>query len=105
MNNSGKFKEIPSSSFYLSHLLTPGTDLSINSNDVKSLCIEIHHKKDKNILFSIMSRPPNGDMTIFERFCENLLSANNKTSKKIIFAGALKINVLDYESNKKVHNS
>ena len=28
----------------------PRTDLSINSNDVESLCIEIHHKKDKNIL-------------------------------------------------------
>ena len=59
------------------------TDLSINSNDVESLCIEIQHKKDKNILFSAMYTPPNGDITIFERFCENLLSANDQTSKNI----------------------
>ena len=49
----------------------PRTDLSINSNDVESLCIEIHHKKDKNILFSVMYRPPNGDMKVFVKFCEN----------------------------------
>ena len=61
----------------------PRTDLSINSNDVESSYIEIHHKKDKNILFSVMYRPPNGDMTVFEKFCENLLSVNNKTSKNI----------------------
>ena len=43
-------------------------------------------------------------MTVFEKFCENLLSANDKTSKNIIFAGDLNINVLDYESNKKVQH-
>ena len=47
-----------------------------------------------------MYRPPNGDMTVFEKFYENLLSANDKTSKNIIFASDLNINVLDYESNK-----
>ena len=41
-------------------------------------------------------------MTVFEKFCENLLYANDKTLKNIIFAGYLNINVLDYESNKKV---
>ena len=51
-----------------------------------------------------MYRPPNGDMTVFEKFCEKLLSANDKTSKKIFFAGDLNINVLDYESNKKVQH-
>ena len=38
-----------------------------------------------------MYRPPNGDMTIFEKFCKNLLFANDKTSKNIIFAGDLNI--------------
>ena len=61
----------------------PRTDLSINSNDVESLCIEIHLKKYKNILFSVMYRPPKGDMTVFETFCEKLLSVNNKTSKAL----------------------
>ena len=82
----------------------PRTDLSINSNDVKSLCIEIHHKKNKNILFSVIYRPPNGGMTVFEKFCKDLLSANDKTSKNIIITGDLNINVLDYGSNKKVQH-
>ena len=51
-----------------------------------------------------MYRPPNGNMTVSEKFCENLLSANNKTSKNIFFffffAVDLNINALDYESNK-----
>ena len=51
-----------------------------------------------------MHRPPNGDMTIFEKFWENLLSTNDKTSKNIISAGDLNINVLDYESNKEVQH-
>ena len=51
-----------------------------------------------------MYRPPKGDMAVFERFCKNLLSANDKTSKNIIFAGDLNINVLDYESNEKVQD-
>ena len=46
----------------------------------------MHHKKDKNVLFIAMYRPPNGDMTVFERFCENLLFANDKTSKNILLA-------------------
>ena len=43
-------------------------------------------------------------MTVFEDFCENLLSANDKATKNIIFTGDLNINVLGYESNKKVQN-
>ena len=72
----------------------PRKDLSINSNDVESLCIEI---------FNATYRPPNGDMKVFEKFCENLLSVNNKILKNI-FAADLNINVLDYESNEKVQH-
>ena len=60
--------------------LKPRTDLSINSNDVESLCIEIHLKKYKNILFSVMYRPPKADMTVL------VISIYN---------------ILGYESNKK----
>ena len=84
--------------------LKPRTDLSINSNDAESLCIEIHHKNVKNILFRAMYRTPRGNETVFEKFCENLLSANDKTLESIIFAGDLNINILDYKSNKKVQH-
>ena len=37
----------------------PRTDPSINSNDIESLSIEIQHKNDKSILFSVIYRLPN----------------------------------------------
>ena len=43
-------------------------------------------------------------MTVFQRFCKNLLSENDKTSKNIIFVGNLNINHLEYEPNKKVQH-
>ena len=49
----------------------PLADLSINSNDVEPLFIEIHHKEYKKILFSVMYRPPYSDITTLEKFCEN----------------------------------
>ena len=82
----------------------PRADLSINSNDVESLCIKIHHKKDINILFSVMYRPPNGDMTVFDKFRKKLFSANVQTSENIIFAGDLNIKVIGYESTTKVQH-
>ena len=64
----------------------------------------MHLKKEKNILFGVMYRPPNDDMTLFGNFCGNLLPANDKTSKNIIFASDLNINVSGDESNKKVQH-
>ena len=43
-------------------------------------------------------------MTVLGKICENLLSANDKTSKNIIFAGDLNISVFNYESKKKVQH-
>ena len=43
-------------------------------------------------------------MTVFENFLKNLLSTNDKTLKNIIFAGDLNINVLEFESNKKLQH-
>ena len=83
--------------------LKPSTDLSINSDDVESLFIEIHHKKDTNMLFSVVYRLLNDDMTVFENFCKKMLSANDETLKNI-FGGDININVLDCESNKKVRH-
>ena len=51
-----------------------------------------------------MYRPRNSDMTVFESFCQNILSANDKISENIIIAGDLNINIIDYESNKKVQH-
>ena len=46
-----------------------------------------------------MCRPPNGDMTVFEKSCGKLLSTNDQTSRNIIFAS-----VLEYEFSEKVQH-
>ena len=51
-----------------------------------------------------MYRPPDEDIIVFKKFCENLLSANDKKSKKITFAGDFNINVLDHEFYKNVQH-
>ena len=83
----------------------PHKDLSIDSNDVESLCIEIRVKKDGNILFNVMYRPPNVDMTVFQHLRRKLFFENDKALKKKNFAGNLNINVLGYESNVEVKHS
>ena len=88
--------------FSISHVQT--TDLCINPIDIKSFCIEINYKRYKNILFTIKYRPRKVDKAISENFCKNLFSANSKTSKILIYAGDLNINILDYKSNKKVQH-
>ena len=52
-----------------------------------------------------MYGPQNSHTTVFENVCQNTLSANDKISKNITFAGNLNINIIDYESNKKVQHS
>ena len=43
------------------------------------------------MLLSVMYRPPNSDLTVFEKFCKSLFSANEKASKNILFTGDLQI--------------
>ena len=52
-----------------------------------------------------MYGPSNADMTVFEKFCKNLFSVNEKTlKKKILFAVDFNNNILDYQSNQKVQH-
>ena len=41
-------------------------DLSINSEAIESLSIEISNKKASNLIFNAICRPPTGDIKIFE---------------------------------------
>ena len=55
-------------------------------------------------LFTVTHRPRNVDVTTFENFCKNLLSANSKRSENLNFVGDLNINALAEKSNKKVQH-
>ena len=72
-------------------------DLSVNSEAIESLSIEIFNKKASNLVFNVICRPPTGDTKIFEQFCKDTFSKNQN-----MFAGDFNINVLDYEYNRKV---
>ena len=79
-------------------------DLSINSNSIESLTIEIFNKKTKNIILSAIYRPPDGDLEAGENYLRDILSKTIKTKKTIIFAGDFNLNVLHYDQDKKNQN-
>ena len=79
-------------------------DLSINSDAIESLSIEITNKNSKNIIFNVIYRPPNGDMEACENYCKELFSKNDKSLKNMILAGDFNVNLLDFEHNKKVQS-
>ena len=76
-------------------------DLSINTEAIESLSIEISNKKASNLIFNAIYRPPTGDIKIFEQFCKDIFS-KNQNMKHMMFAGDFNMNVLDYEYNGKV---
>ena len=55
-------------------------DLSINSEAIESLSIEISTKKASNLIFNAIYRPPTGDIKIFDKFC-NDISSKSKNIK------------------------
>ena len=63
----------------------PRAELSINSNDIGALVIETHHKKNKNMLLNVISRPSNSDMSVFEflnsMFQYNMITTINKLTR------------------------
>ena len=76
-------------------------DLSINSEAIESLSIEISNKKASNLIFNAIYRPPTGDIKVFEQFCKDIFS-KNQNMKHMMFAGDFNMNVLDYQFNGKV---
>lgn len=61
-------------------------------------------KNNKNIIFNVIYRPPNGHYNTFHKYFKNFLSKTCKTNKRIFLAGDFNLNVLDYKINHKVKN-
>ena len=53
-------------------------DLSINSEAIEPLSIEISNKKASNLIFNAIYRPPTGDIKVFEQFCKDIFSKKQK---------------------------
>ena len=73
----------------------------MNSDAIECLCLEISTKTFKNLILSLNYRPPNGDLTLFEKHMKSILSKNEATRKEVILIGYFNINLLDFDKNKR----
>ena len=93
-------------SFYIHNSLSFRVlpNLCINSTDIESLSIEISLNDQRNTLVNVLYRPPSGKIEPFENFLSKLLSSVQNSNKNLHIAGDFNLNLLDHESNKKVHD-
>ena len=78
-------------------------ELSINSEAIESLSIEISNKKICNLIFHTNYRPPTRGIKVFEQFCKDIFSKTT-TMKNMVLAGDFNMNVLDYEYSTNVNS-
>ena len=64
---------------------------------MESLSIEISNYEIKNIIISIVYRPPDGDLEVCESCFQSIPYNNSTRNKSVILAGDFKINVMSFE--------
>ena len=62
------------------------------------------NRQTRNIIFNVVYRPPNGDLNVCENFFKKILSDSTTVNKTFFLAGDFNINLLDFETNKKVQS-
>ena len=80
------------------------SSLCITSVDTESLSIELSLDNKRSTFVIVLYRPPNGKINPFETFLAKLLSSIHYANKDLHIAGDFNLNLLDHESNKKVHD-
>ena len=80
------------------------SNLCINSIDIESLSIELSMDNKRNTFVNVLYRPPNGKIELFDTFLVKLPSSVQNANKDLHIAGDFNLNLLDHESNKKVHD-
>ena len=58
-------------------------------------------KNSKNIVLSLIYRPPDGDFKAFNTFLKDLYSVSFKANKRFYATGNYNLNVLDDNKNEK----
>ena len=89
---------------YNSLTLKVHSNLCINSIDIESLSIELSLDNKRSTFVNVLYSPPNGKIKPFEDFLVSLLSSVQNANKDLHIAGDFDLNLLDHESNKKVHD-
>ena len=81
------------------------TDLSINYEDIESLSIEILNSQTRNTIFNHVYKPSDGNLHVCKTFLKKILSESAAVSKTFFLAGDFNINLLNFETNKKIQSS
>ena len=77
-------------------------DLSINSDDVESISVELLFENSKNSVFNVLYRQPKGKIEPLKKFLNEIFLSIKKSNKQFHIAGDFNLNVLDYEKCNKV---
>ena len=80
-------------------------DLQVNSKAFECLCAEVENKNSKNIVLNLVYHPPNGDHKELENYFKSSLSKREISPNDVILARDFTINLVDFDTNKKVQNS
>ena len=80
------------------------SNICINSIDIESLPIELSLDNKRSTFVNVLYRPPNGKIEPFVTFLVKLLSSVQNANKDLHIAGDFNFNLLNHESNKKVHD-
>ena len=96
MHNSLSFK-------VLSKLCISSVDIELLSLSL-SLSLELSSDNKRSTFVNVLYRRPNCKIEPFETFLVKHLSSVQKANKDLHIAGDFKLNLLDHESNKKVHH-
>ena len=67
-----------------SYLYKLRTDVSINCEDIECFSIEILNSQTRNIIFNVVYRSPDGDLSISKTFFKKILS-DSTTVNKLFF--------------------
>lgn len=76
----------------------------MNCKDIESLSSEIISSQTRNIIFSVVYRPPDGNLIVYETFFKKILSDSATGIKSFFLAGYFNINLFDLETNNKVQS-
>ena len=79
-------------------------DKSICNPDIEALTIEIIEENKKNLIITVIYRPPRGDEKNFRKEYKKLIENKNESNKQIFLIGDINLNSLDYETNNCVKN-
>ena len=76
--------------------------MSINSDDVESVSVEILFENRKNTIFNVLYKQPKGQIEPFEKFWKEIFPRIKNSNKELHVAGDFNLSVLDHEMCKEL---